>query len=181
MYLYYEEPPIPDLYFQGDVLNEVFFPSAVSGSSILQTRNIPLSTISTPLISSEIVALEIHQEKGIIISQSCDVQRQDRGDLVLVSPVRKLADFYTLLTQVKGVNSAESFITQVRDNKINYYFYLPACSQFEESYVDLTTITSINKSLLNINNRVVSLSAYARHWFQHSLSTYLGRPFDQNK
>lgn len=181
MYSFYEKPVFDTSFLQGDIVNNLFFPSAISESTIIDGRDAPISTIASPLSNNEPVKIDIHQETGMIISQTCDVQRCDRGDLILVCPVRKIQTLKDILLESKNPNTVENFIYQIKEKKIQYYFHLPAENNFEESYADLTTIVSINKTLLNIDNRMLSLSAYSRHWLQYTLSAFLGRPFDQNK
>lgn len=112
----------------------------------------------------EIVLANGVRTKVILLSQTCDIQNRD---FVVVAPVFDLK-------KVQNENRKKA----IRDGKINYRFYLPASDgSFCESYVDFSLLSSVKASLINVSNRILSLSDTYRPHLVWGLNRYFCRPF----
>lgn len=177
MYGFYGDPISGDEFLQGDILKEVPFSTPLSPNhKDIQGRK--LSSISFTRVGIiKNILIDVKCEHGMILSQSCDIQRSDRNNL-LICPVKKLSFLKNkLLEREKTEVQVSNFINQLIDKKINYWFYIPENNGLEESYADFTMISSIDKSILDTSSRIFSLTPYSRQWLQYSLMKYLGRPF----
>lgn len=111
---------------------------------------------------SELVLAYGRREEAIILSQSCDIQNRE---FIIVAPILSL----DLVDDPKRKQD-------IRDQKIFYRFYLPVSDFFQESFVDFTLLSSINKNFISIDERVVSLTDYWRSHLTWSLNRYFCRP-----
>jgi hypothetical protein len=118
----------------------------------------------------------------MIVSQTCDIQTdKKRGDIVLVTPILEMEEYEKELIKTKEPSQVSNILQSIRNQETGYYFYLKPSGTFKESYVNLTVIAPLNRTLVKIDKRILCLSPYSRHHLQYLLSCFFGRPFDQNK
>jgi hypothetical protein len=108
---------------------------------------------------------------GMIITQTCDIGHRD---YIHVCPV---ITFESHMRRAKeshdeqNINDANSLLGSIRSkNKdVFYMIYLPPYSNpatgltVEESYIDLTSLSSISPDQLSLDDRAYSLSDKGRH------------------
>lgn len=181
MYDFYTEPPTEDILFQGDILEDLYFVSPLSQDT-KSSEGAPLSPARVQETSRIIkeVLVDVKVGKGILVSQTCDMQRDSKGrsKYILICPVRNLSQLESKLLEAETTEGeVKGIIGNLRARRINDLFYLPASDSFEESYAELALITTIDKDLLTLEKRILSLTPYARQWFQFALSNSLDRPF----
>ena len=115
----------------------------------------------------------------MVVTQSCDAVRRSHIALCPVYPVAKIFD--DMKKNKSGDQKIENFLHQMREQKINYYFHLPAKTvantSHPEAYVDLQVIISTPRQNLSFYKREVTLSDQGRHWLGHKLSLLFSRPF----
>lgn len=140
-------------FYQGDILQDIPF-------LIVENYNNPEDGIYTK------------DFKIMLLSQSCDIQRRK---YIIIAPVITIQE----LERTGESNSNQ--IRALREQKINYWFYLPedgSANILPESYVEFTKITHIPRDLLDKNKRVKCLSDLGRHWLGFKLGNFFGRPLD---
>lgn len=187
MYNFYSPPPDNINWFQGDIIKKVRFPSVVSSETLVigsdgRISNSSISTASFTHTSPAVrAAVEVSEDTVILISQTCDMERDDRNDVILVCPLRGITEFRKdSIEKGKPAKDVDKLIDRLRIRRageLEYFFYLPRGSEIEECYANYMEIVPIHKSLLSMPNRVVSMSAYGRQWLQSSLSNFFARPF----
>ncbi len=179
--------PSPDAIYQGDiVLNFSFIVPPLGESIIIQSSGnslikTPISSVSSPYSSgSENLLVNSFRASGMIITQTCDIQRRK---YISLCPVHPFNDIREELTQ-EGLEEKriEKFIESIKQQRINYYFYLPPAIlnevRIEESYVDLQVINSAPRENISNYQRLITLSDKGRHWLDYKLINLFGRPFD---
>lgn len=177
----------PSTLYQGDIIKEFhFIVPPTNELQVLEKTNDgnfipnPISQMPSPYATGKAtVAVNSFLANAIVISQTCDIQRRD---YIHICPVYQLS----LLTQElidKGysANRIDNVFKDLKSQKINYYFYLPATSidgvTIEESYVDLQLICMLPQVNISLYNRFISLSDKGRHWLSFKLINLYGRPF----
>ncbi len=187
---WYARGPYEASLYQGDVVNNipvVFMPPAGDGPWTI-LRPSPPQTVEQVLAGQTPRVLKPHAEssrpdawqfgqdlvlaKGIrksvmIVTQSCDLRR----NWIQVAP---------LFTASK-IEAAEKRAS-LAINEIGYMFLLPADPPRlpDESFADLSMITSIHKSYLRNVEAAVRLTTDTRVRFQKHLANLHGRPFSFN-
>lgn len=175
-----------EIALQGDILIDFHFIVPGLGEPLVLIRNPdkiliePVSKIKNPYSSKkEALVVNSFMASAMIVTQSCDIERREYINLCPVFPVEEIRkkDF---LKKV-GESKIEDQIRQIRQQKVNYYLYLPKFKSDEisldESYVDLQLFNSMPRENLKYYQRLISLSDKGRHWLSYKLSNYLGRPF----
>lgn len=148
----YNQISLGNPFYQGDILADTpFFTISENKKDLNQAISIKNLTI-------------------IILSQTCDIGHRD---FIIIAPVLSIKD----LQQTGLVNNDQ--ITALKNQKVKYWFYLPADNIFTESYVEFTKIIHIPKLLLDKNKRIKSLSDLGRHWLAYKIADFFGRPIDR--
>jgi hypothetical protein len=116
----------------------------------------------------ELVAAKAFRVDAIILTQTCDLENRSYYQVAPVYPETKLK---------------ESALAPLRENAINFAFYLPALAPHivENSYAELSHTCVVPKAYFPKNAVVQMLSGrltnYARTALQAHIAGYFGRPF----
>lgn len=119
--------------------------------------------------------------KGLILSNSCDVARDNQRTMpvrVLFSPLLRLDLYIKLIAELKGPQAAQGVMDAIRAQKITSIFYLPACDQLPfESIAVLDNVVSIPLDMFFSNNpgKFFCLSQLGFYLFVIKLSIHLTR------
>lgn len=177
----------PDAIYQGDVVLNFSFiapplgePIAIqsSGNSLIKT---PISAVSNPYSSgSETLVVNSFRASGMIITQTCDIQRHKYISLCPIHPFNEIRE--KLAQEGLEEKRIQNLMESIKQQKVNYYFYLPPAIldeiRVEESYVDLQVINSVPRENVSNYQRLITLSDKGRHWLDYKLINLFGRPFD---
>lgn len=185
---WYESNPTDGSLYQGDVVGDIpvlFMPAA--GTSWMVLRPSPPHTTEQVLAGQTPRALKPHAEVSradawqnggedlvmgkatrkavIVVTQSCDLVRRNWIQVAPIYPSSTLDD------------AAKR--ASLSDNEIGYFFFLPANppGMPEDSYAELSKLTSVHKSYLLRTRPSLRLTPSARALFQRQLSIMHGRPF----
>jgi hypothetical protein len=112
---------------------------------------------------SEVILANATLMNVMILSQTCDIEHRE---FVSIAPVFNI---YNIEKSAKR--------EAVRKGKTFYRFFLPSSENFQESFLDITTINSVKRVTLKIENRILSLSHYGRHHLVYFINSYFNRPF----
>jgi hypothetical protein len=116
----------------------------------------------------ELVAAKAFMVNVIILTQTCDLERRNYYQIAPVYPETK---------------QKQSALEQLRENGINYNFYLPAKSPYitENSYADLSHSCAVPKAYFprnSVSDRIAArLTNHARTELQAQVANCFGRPF----
>ena len=116
----------------------------------------------------ELVAAKAFRVNAIILTQTCDLENRNYYQVAPIYPETK---------------QKESAWPALRENQINFAFYLPAIAPHieEDSYADLSHTCVVPKAYFPKNVVMAMLSArltnYARTELQAHIANYFGRPF----
>ena len=104
----------------------------------------------------------------MLVTQTCDLDYRKHYQIV---PVRPLAE-------LENDRKRQS----LRNGEIGYLYHLPARPPeiTEDSYADLTLMTSVHKSYFSEGTILCRLTNAERSYFQHSLANFHGSPFGFN-
>jgi hypothetical protein len=84
---------------------------------------------------------ERKQVRGIILSNSCDIDPKNKRDLpanVVFAPIIKLKSFESLLTQANiSAEQIKSKFSSIRNQMVTTLFYLPKGSGLDDEYIAL--------------------------------------------
>jgi hypothetical protein len=174
--------------YQGDIIIDFHFIVAPIGEPIsLQLKRsiltkVPISSVANRYkTGNETLLVNSFIANGMIITQTCDVQRRK---YIAISPIHNFNTIAVELTN-EGLEQEriKNFVEQIKQQKINYYFYLPPItledgSKIEEAYVDLQVINSIPRENVSKYKRLTTLSDKGRHWLDYKLMNLFGRPFE---
>lgn len=111
-----------------------------------------------------------------MISNSCDLQPGRRGNVV-ASLVLNLSEYENHL-RANGEPGVHERLTNIRANLVYSYFYLPASNGFPESFIDFSTMVTINSDYMNStysSKRILSLSPYGFYLLLIKLTFHLAR------
>jgi len=165
---YYTSPPRPDVFFQGDILQN--FPVTILPQEIqiFRRHETPSICPETDLSNAfsagpEQVVAQAYKTHVIILSQTCDIQQRE---FVVIAPIQPI-------TQVTNKQRRQGIV----EGRVNYRFWLPSSDVLRESFVELTILNSVPKSMLNVHHRILSLSDMARHHLAETLHRFFCRPF----
>lgn len=164
---WYDQHPDLTLYYQGDVIRDIPFPTfppalpatreevwpilrpmRLKGRTVEQAMSqLPNELIGraakdvedvwTPP-NGEWAAVHIKKQNVMMISRSCALDKPSRKH-VLVAPVIAVA---TLPQQERG----EDRLRDLRENNIPHFFYLPETERLPESFADLLVLTPIHRT-----------------------------------
>ena len=175
----------PTIVHQGDILSDCFFTALDSDTKIVETSLSGTEIKESPdsvLFSSESKKLVTNFKKslGIVITQTCDIQRRD---FIQICPVFSLESLKTEISKSWDANRVNNHLGQLKNGKLGYYFYLPEVTlddyHLDESCIDLQLVTSVRRESILNYPRLVALSDVGRHWLSFSLMSYYGRPFSE--
>jgi hypothetical protein len=187
---WYDRGPDEASLYQGDVISNVpivLMPPAGGGPWTI-LRPSPPQTVEQVLAGQTPRVLKPHAE-----SARPDAW-QDGQDLVLAKGIRKSVMIVTQscdLTSRNWIQVAPVFpasaIQNVEKrasltiNEIGYMFFLPGDPpHVENSFADLSMLTSVHRSYLRGAQRTLHLTSTARALFQKHLANLHGRPFSFN-
>lgn len=172
--MFYEPNPDPKIFFQGDIL--IDFPVTILPDTIKIVRlQEKLKDFSVARVyerdkledafvnGSEPVLAKASLMKIMILSQTCDIEHRDFISIAPVFPI----------TNIENKSKRES----IRKKKVLYRFHLPSEGDFEESFLDITTINSVRRTTLKLENRTLSLSHFGRSHLVFFIYNYFNRPF----
>ena len=142
-------------FFQGDIFKgKIIAPSLVKDSD--QNFSRPVTDLA------------------IIITQTCDIQRRE---FVHLCPLYSIKELESDLKQAWDENRVNNFTSQIKKNKIEYYFHLPAYSDaLVESFADINYIQTIPRKDLNNLVRLCGLSDYGRQNLAYRVGNIFLRP-----
>ncbi len=183
----YALPTVEQPFFQGDLLSNYSFIVPPLGKQFVFIGD-AVSSIVVELSAKEDAYMDGKKEQliansfrssAMIITQTCDIQRRE---YISVCPIFDLAVLKSKYTNYGwGENRINNFIEDLKNQKQNYFLYLPAHTSenvnFSESYVDLQVINSMPSSNVTNYHRFLSLTDKGRHWIGFKLSNLFGRPF----
>ncbi|MHA1395919.1 MAG: hypothetical protein ACTSRZ_20640 [Promethearchaeota archaeon] len=155
--------------FQGDIFcNQIIITIPPNIQIIRKNKNeeyrvFKLEELPDAFTNKELIIVYAIKSNIIVLSQTCDIEHRE---FISIAPVFPL----TNINNIDKINS-------LKNNKVNYRFYIPESKNLEESYAELTLIHSIPKEYLKLENRISSLSDYSRHLLQDQLNRYFCRPF----
>ncbi|KJU86847.1 hypothetical protein MBAV_000961 [Candidatus Magnetobacterium bavaricum] len=98
-----------------------------------------------------------------MISNTCDMQ-PNRKETIIVSPIVTLADYKEDLIENK-VKNVDSKLEDIKKNKIISKFYLPHNGIFPESFVDFSSMVTVNSIFVNRVYRDKELLSLISIWF----------------
>jgi len=113
----------------------------------------------------ELVMAHASIEKVMIITQSCDLDWKKYCQVVPILPI---------------VSAPPAKVEDLRANNIGVWFYLPEDGAFQESFADISRVTTVSVSYFRTDFLVKRLSSLAMLELQNALSSYYGRPFGFN-
>jgi hypothetical protein len=165
--VYFARPADERVFYQGDILRNVPVTTLPLQIEILRPDRNPPVCMEADVPDAfgertELVVAEAYKTNVMILSQTCDIQQRA---FVVVAPVQSM-------TQVTNRDRRRA----IMEGKVNHRFWLPAATDLEESYVELTILNSVPKELLRIENRFLSLSDGARHQLTDTLHRFFCRP-----
>ncbi len=174
-------------HYQGDILLNYNFITPPIGKPYVFKENgtsssvVALDSLQAPYAvdNKEKLIVNSFLANAMIITQTCDLQRRD---FISVCPVFPFTTIKNKLAENSwGEQRINSFITDIKSQKVNYYFYLPPYSldtiQVPESYVDLQVINAMPLANLSSYSKIISLSDKGIHWLGFKLSFLFARPY----
>jgi len=181
--MFYAEPSDPSAFYQGDIVADVPFfsvppdPLVVrpaqgqpafrpEGCKQVRIHLAGLATLADAFAAGpEGFVLRAERRLVQIISQTCDIQHRTH---VFVAPVLGRSD----------MRQADLW-EKIARNRVIRYFWLPATDGLENCAADISKILAVRRDMLDIHNRVATLSPQARSLLQQRLSAFLTRPFEE--
>jgi len=196
---WYEQEPDLTSFYQGDIIRDVpviFLPDKISKWFILRPggadskkhidtvlrgeickwfQSFPegqLKDVWTFGEKEEYVAAKAFLVNVTILTQSCDIENRNYYQIAPIYPETK---------------QKQSALEHLRQNGLNYAFYLPAVAPYleENSYVDLAHTCVVPKAFFprdSVRMRLAArLTDLARTSLQEQLAHYFGRPFGFSK
>jgi len=113
----------------------------------------------------ELVMAHASIEKVMIITQSCDLDWKKFCQVVPIYPI---------------ASAPPTKIDDLRKNNIGTWFYLPEDTSLQESFADISRVTTVSVSYFRTDFLVKRLSSLAMLELQNALSNYYARPFGFN-
>lgn len=177
--MYADNTEIRDnILYQGDVLDQfpyfripkrfnLFEQVSVEGNPTDEYR---LNRVDNLPEDKSLVGIEVHKERVMILSQTCDIQQRDN---IVVAKV------YDLNKEVTEGRLSAGRADGIRQRTNKFWFYLPEKEGvLPESFVDLQAPHYLPKELASnlIENRMISLSHWGRHHLAWAMSEFFGRP-----
>ena len=153
--------------YQGDIFKDTIFHSLPPSILILREKEDYLEVLEiedTPdaFESSEIIMAHGEKGKVIIVSHHCDAQNK---------PIIQIAPILSIINLPSGQQS------YCRTNKMYNLCYLPENSSvgLEESYINFQLMSFYPVDLLDVSNRIVSLSEEGINFIHERLLWYFTR------
>jgi hypothetical protein len=191
---WYEQEPDLTSFYQGDIIRDVpvvFLPDKISKWFILRPSAQSKKHVDDVLRGDickwfesfpegqlgdawkhgdreEYVAAKAFRVNVIITTQSCDIENRNYYQIAPIYPESK---------------QKQSALENLRQNYINYAFYLPAFAPYipENSYAELAHTCAVPKAYFPRDSVGLRLGArltdYARAALQEKIAEYFGRPF----
>ncbi|MCL4416084.1 MAG: hypothetical protein M1371_04070 [Actinobacteria bacterium] len=160
----FDENPRVDIIIQGDIYPEIDF---YIFNNFSYSKNPHINSIA-------------HREKrlAVVISQTCDIFDSDN---LFICPIFTLNEY---INSESNINKAKSNVGLIKSRKgLLEKFFLGNLNvqrenytTYDEFYIDLKIINTIDKSLLNPIEKIACLSDWGRHHLCHQLSWLFGRP-----
>lgn len=199
---WYDQQPDLTLYYQGDVIRDIPFPTfpptlpanheeawpllrpmKLGNRTVEQVMSqLPLALVGRAardvddrwtLPNGEWGVVHFKKQNVIIVSRSCTLDKPARKHC-LVAPVRVVA---TLPQQERN----DERMAALRNNEISHFFYLPEKENLSESYADLLVLTPIHRTFFPAEqittHRVAKLSSEGTMALQHAMSELFGMQF----
>jgi hypothetical protein len=199
---WYDQQPDITLYYQGDVIRDIPFPTFPptlpgnreeswpllrpmkhDGRPVEQAMaQLPLLLVGRAardvddrwsLPNGEWGVVHFRRQNVMVVSRSCALDNPARKHC-LVAPVRAVV---SLPLQERG----EDKLRDLRENKIPHLFYLPEKQNLLESYADLLMLTPIHRTFFPPENiathRLAKLSGVGTAALQQAMSEHFGIRF----
>jgi len=108
--------------------------------------------------------------RGIVLSNSCDVDKQNKRDLptrISFAPLVRLSAYYNILrkSKIPGKN-IESKIESIKAQKTTNIFYIPKCKSLDEDYIirldDIHSMPTKNLLASKEIEKLFTFAAYKR-------------------
>jgi hypothetical protein len=115
-------------------------------------------------------------DRVAMISNTCDLQPA-RKETVIASLIFTFADHEKFLRQNEE-RDVDRTLRNIRENNVFSYFYLPQSDDFPESFIDFSTMVTIDSYYMNSTypeKRVLSLSPHGRYLLLIKLTFHLAR------
>ncbi len=159
-----------NILYQGDIIADFPFYLFENNQPIKKSKTgyFELDGV-TEETDRSLFAIEARKQNVMILSQTCDVQRRNN---VIVCPVYDLKEFIKDNT----INSDRA--KEIRNRRIQYWFYLPEYTKLVESLADFQTMIYVPRTSIEkyTSSRFITFSDLGRHHLSWSLATYFGRP-----
>jgi hypothetical protein len=156
-----------DFLYQGDILKDIVFYFLPPEILIIREEETHLKIHDIDSLEDAFSELETIMARGekrkiIIMSHHCDVRFKD---IIQIAPIYPLSE----------LNSSNQ--GDCRSNRMKNFFYLPSNESvnLEESYVNFSLLTTYPKSLLDISNRITSISEGSLDQLHERLLIYYTR------
>jgi hypothetical protein len=191
---WYESEPDLTSFYQGDIIRDVpitFLPDKISKWFILRPGAQSKKHVDDLLRGDickwfesfpegqlkdawnfgkkeEYVAAKAFRLNVIILTQTCDLENRN---------------YYQIAPIYPETNQKASALENLRENYLNYAFYLPAVAPYieENSYAELSHTCVVPKAYFprdSVGQRLAArLTNYARAALQAQIANYFGRPF----
>jgi len=172
--MFYEPSPDPTRFFQGDILEN--FPVVILPETVKVVRlQEKLKNHSVAHVhkqdeledafanGSEAILANASLMDIMILSQTCDIEHREFISIAPVFPISNIEN--------------QSKQDAIRKKKVSYLFHLPTEGKFEESFLDITTVNSVRRVTLKLENRILSLSHFGRSHLAYFIYNYFNRPF----
>lgn len=125
--------------------------------------------------------------KGILLSNSCDIDIANKRDLparIIFSPIIRLSRYKELLmSNIQDGNKIENKIAAIKEQKVTTLFYLPKGSALDDDYVavldDVHTIPLSSYIAQDGKQKLFTLSQVGFYLFLLKLSVHFCR-FQEN-
>lgn len=127
----------------------------------------------------------IEKQKGIILSNTCDLDRKNKSFIssrIIYCPIIKFTKFIEILKrrEPSEKNKIEDYASEIKNQKISQFFYLPVSDNLqEESIVLLDRINNCQLEHYKLDDllakRLFSLSDTGFYLFVYKLSIHLMR------
>jgi hypothetical protein len=137
----------------------------------------------TSLEVVDVENLKKKEIKGVLLSNSCDISRDNRRDIppkIVFAPIIALSKYQELLVKT-GTVSTEQIVEKIKaikEQKVTSIFYLPSCKEMEESIVLLDDVHNVPTSSFyskSERKKLFTLSQVGFYMFIFKLSIHFCR------
>lgn len=165
---WWREAPNPKGLSQGDVVGVL--PFAVSPAPPIGLRKETArggravwAEVEPPKAQATDLLFKGQLVPGLVVSHSCDLDKNERKARVLVVPTRELAALETVNRQ------------QVLEQRRRALMPLPAIPSLGDRYADLRLMTAVDRGLLPDETRVASMTDHGVRRLQAQLASFFLR------